>query len=124
MVQNLTPEQRERFEAAMNKIASQGPKSRTNKSCLTEEKLKKDPFNNENKSCTQTVLSSIGSKMDVHEVCAGEALKTDMTVHIEAADSEHVVGTVKSNMSGGGNTMNVNGTFTSKWLGAACGDTK
>jgi hypothetical protein len=124
MVESMTPEQRERFEAAMNKMVSQAPKTRTAKSCLTEEKLKKDPFNEENKSCTETILASSGSRMDIREVCSGGAVKNDVTVHIEAIDSEHVSAKVVSNMSGGGNTMNMNGTFTSKWLGAACGDTK
>jgi len=122
--QNLTPEQRERFEADMNKLASPVPKTRTNRTCLTDDKLKKDPFNNENKSCSQTVLSSTGSMMNIREFCTGEALKIDMIVHIEAADPEHVIGTVKSNTSGGGNTMNMNGKFTSRWVSAACGDTK
>jgi hypothetical protein len=53
-----------------------------------------------------------------------ENAKSDVTVHIEAEDSEHVRGTVKSNVSASGNAMNVNGTFTSKWLGMVCGDTK
>ena len=124
MLEKMTPEQRARFEAAMNRMASQAPKSRTTKSCLTKEKLDSDPFSEKDKSCTETVLASTGSKMEVREVCTHENAKTDVTVHIEAADSEHVKGTVKSNTSGGGNTMNVNGTFTSKWLGSACGDTK
>lgn len=124
MLQNMTPEQRAKLEAAMGKMASQAPEGRTNKSCLTKEKLEKDPFKQDNKSCTQTVLASTGSKMQIHEVCGNEYGKMDMIVDIEATDSEHVKGTVKSNTSGGGNSMNVNGTFNSKWLGAACGDTK
>jgi hypothetical protein len=128
MLANLTPDQRARFEAMMNKMASQPPKPHIAKSCLTKEKLEGDPFSDKKKSCAETVLTSTGSKMEIREVCTGENTKNDvthdMTVHIEAADSEHVKGTVKSNISGGGNTMNVLGTFTSRWIGADCGDTK
>ena len=106
----------------MNRMASEAPKTRTSKSCLTKEKLEKDPFNDKEKSCTETVLNSTGSKMEVHEVCTEENMKSDITVHIEALDSENVKGTVQSNTSGGGNTMNINGTFTSKWIGAVCKD--
>jgi hypothetical protein len=120
----MTPEQRARFEATMNKMVSQAPKSRTTRRCLTKEKLERDPFGEEGKSCTETILNSTGSSMEVREVCTGEDMKNDVTAHIEAIDSEHVKGTIKSNMSGGGNAMNVMGTFTSKWLGAACGDTQ
>jgi hypothetical protein len=124
LLERLTPEQRARFEATMNKMASQVPKSRTTRTCLTKEKLERNPFGEEGKSCTETVINSTGSSMEVREVCAGENMKSDVTVHIEAADSEHVKGTVKSNVSGGDNAVNVMGTFASKWLGAACGDTE
>jgi Protein of unknown function (DUF3617) len=123
MVANMTPEQRAKFEAAMNKMASQGPRTRTVKTCATKEKLQRDPFNREDKSCTETVLNSTGSKMEVHEVCSEENMKADITVHIEAVNSEYVKGTVQTNATGGGNTMNINGTFTSKWIGAVCKDT-
>ena len=49
-------------------------------------------------------------------------MKIDFNVHIEAPDSEKVKGVVKSSTSGNGNTMYVNGTFTSKWIGATCSD--
>jgi hypothetical protein len=77
-----------------------------------ERLVERDPFNREGKSCTETVLASTGSKMEVRELCVQENSTHDVTVHIETADSEHVEGTVKSNMSGGGHTMNMNGTFT------------
>jgi Protein of unknown function (DUF3617) len=118
----MTPEQRAKFEAAMNNMAEQTPKTRTARSCLTKEKLEKDPFNRDDKECTETVLTSTGSKVEVQEVCTHENAKTDVRVHIEALDSENVKGTVESNASGGGKTMSINGTFTSKWLGAVCTD--
>ncbi|HVA01381.1 MAG TPA: DUF3617 domain-containing protein [Terriglobia bacterium] len=123
MLANLTPEQRAKFEAAMNRMASEAPKTRTSKSCLTKEKLEKDPFSDKKMSCTETVLNSTGSKMEVHEVCTGKDMKTDVNVRIEAITSGYVKGTVQSNTTGGGNTMNVNGTFTSKYIGAVCKDT-
>jgi Protein of unknown function (DUF3617) len=118
----LTPEQRARFEAAMKSMAK--AKSNTNKSCLTKEKLEKDPFNREDKACTETVLASTGSQMEVREVCTRENSKADITVHLVASDSEHVTGTIKTNVSGGGNTMTADGKMTSKWLGPACGNVK
>jgi len=116
----MTPDQRARLEAAMGKMGSQVPKTHTAKSCLTKEKLEKDPFSEKADMCTETVLTSTGSKMDVKEVCTNQGAKTDVTVHIEATDSEHVKGSMESNTSSGGNTMKVSGTFTSKWIGATC----
>jgi Protein of unknown function (DUF3617) len=123
MLAQMSPEQRARIEAAMNRMANQTPKPHTTRTCVTKEKLQKDPFNPEDKSCTETVLNSTGSKIDIHEVCTEENSKVDITVHIVALDSENVKGTVQTNATGGGNTMNVNGTFTSKWQGAVCKDT-
>jgi Protein of unknown function (DUF3617) len=122
MLEKLTPEQRARFAAAMGKRASGKPTTRTSKSCLTKERLEKNPFN-DRKECTGTVLTSTASKMEIEEVCTEEDSKIDSKVHFEAIDSEHVKGTVQSTVIGagsGGKPMNISGTITSKWIGAVC----
>lgn len=119
MLDKMTPEQRTRFEAAMGKMASGTPRTRTSKNCLTKEKLEKDPFN-ERKSCKETVLTSTSSKMEIQEDCTEENANIVSKVRIEAADSENVKGWVEATVTGSGKTMHVNGTFTSKWVGAVC----
>ena len=124
-LEKLTPEQRAKFEAAMKARASKGPQTRTFKHCVTQEDLNKDPFAEDKKSCTRSVLTSTGSKMDVHEVCTGNGgVKTDLTVHIEALDSENVKAAIHVNAAGGGRTMNGDSNITAKWLGPACPGTK
>jgi Protein of unknown function (DUF3617) len=120
MLDKMTPEQRTRFEAAMSKMASGTPRTRTSKTCVTREKLQNDPFNDKEQSCTHTVLTSTGSKMEIEDVCADEDSKSDSKVRIEASDSENVKGWVQSSVTGRGKTMSINSTFTSKWVGAAC----
>jgi hypothetical protein len=121
---NLTPEQRARYEAAMSKMASGVPRTNTYKSCVTKEQL--NPFSQPDNKCTWTVLASTSSKLDVHGTCAPgrEDVKMDMTVQLEALDSENVKGTGQQALIGGGNTLNSKFTLTSKWLGPACGNTK
>jgi len=119
MLEKLTPEQRAKFAAAMGNMASGKPTTRTSKSCLTKERLMKDPFN-DRKECKETVLTSTGSKMEIEEVCTEENSKFDSKVRFEALDSEHVKGTMESTATGSGKTMNINGTITSKWIGAVC----
>jgi hypothetical protein len=46
------------------------------------------------------------------------------TLELVAADPEHVNGSYHSTVNANGHTMNVDGTWTSKWLGSSCGDTK
>lgn len=122
MLDRMTPEQRERFQAAMGQMASGTPRTRTYKTCATKKDLEEDPFNDKNKSCVETVLSSTGSKMEVHEVCTVEEAKVDMKVHIEASDSENVKGWSQATVTGSGKTMHAHSTFTSKWLGEVCTD--
>lgn len=119
MIDKMTPEQRARFEAAMSKMASGTPRTRSSKSCLTKEKLEKDPFN-DRQSCAEKVLTSTSSKMEIEEICSEENAKSDSKVRIEATDTENVKGWVQTVVTGSGKTMNVNGAFTSKWVGAAC----
>lgn len=120
----MTPEQRAKFETAMKARSSQGPQTKTYKNCVTKEKLNKDPFSEERKSCTRTVLASTGSRMDVREVCVDQNGEREMTIRIEAADSEHVTGSGQVNASGGNNSMKVSMRFAGKWIGAICPDTK
>ncbi len=116
----MTPEQRARIQTNMKGT----PTTRTFKSCLTKERLNSNPFSEKN--CTWKELTSTGTKMDGEGTCVtgSEKMKSDVTMHIEAEDSEHVKGTGKLAMSNGGRTMNSSFDIISKYLGADCGDTK
>ncbi len=53
--------------------------------------------------------------------------KTTGTVKVEAVDSEHIRGSFQmmaATDASGGHAMSMNYTFTSKWLGAACTESK
>src|SRR5215472_8709780 len=117
----MTPEQRAKFEAAMKNRAN--GITRTHKNCLTKEKLTQNPFSDKGKGdqkCTETVIKSTGSNLEVREVCTGEGTKSDTHISIQAIDSERVKGSVQSTVTEGGRTMNINGSSESKWLGPSC----
>lgn len=122
----MTPQQRARFEATMKARQSQGAKTRTltEKNCLTKEDLNKEPFSDNDKSCTRTLVSSTGSKAEMRVNCVHEGLKSSGTVQVEALNSEHVKGSSHMVATGGGHTMNSSSSFSSKWIGAACGKTR
>jgi hypothetical protein len=121
----LSPDQRAKIQQM---IQERSGKPTTTKSCLTKEKLQKsNPFQNAPKGCTYTVTSSTSSKMEVKMQCSQNGMTMTGNVVVSATDSENVKGTVHMNTTGGNgssgsNPMNMNSTFTSKWLGAACGD--
>ncbi|MBV9341421.1 MAG: DUF3617 domain-containing protein [Acidobacteria bacterium] len=122
----LTPEQRAKVEERMK--ANSGEKTITNtyKSCVTKDDLENGPKwgPKQDDACTRTVVSSTGTKMELHGKCEYENMKYDGTMLIEALSTESAKGSTKMTASGGNNTMNANSTFTAKWLAPECGETK
>jgi len=121
---HLTPEQRAKVESAMG---ARGAKPIVSTSCMTKEKLDQAWNTGQNvKACTTTVTSSSSSKQEVHLECNQNGAKTSGTIKVEAVDSEHIRGSFQmmTATSDANHTMNMNYTFTSKWLGAACTESK
>ena len=119
LLDKMTPEQRAKMEAAMKARGMQGPRTIVNKHCVKKEDLDK-PFANENKGCKQTIVTSSSSKQEVHMECEVGGGKQVGTLKLEASDSSTVKGSMQMTASNGGRTMNVNSTFSAKWLGPAC----
>lgn len=117
----MTPEQRAKFEA----LYSGAPKTWTSKNCVTKEKLNRDPFSEESerKSCTRTVLTSTGTKMEIREVCVERGVRSDRTLQMEAVDSENVKGSGHASGTADNKSGNIDVNFTAKWVGAVCTDT-
>ena len=111
----LPPEQRAKFEEKMS------ARPHTSVSCLKKEKLDK-PFlwGHENKACTHSLVSSTNSLQEIHVECSTEKTKSNGTVRIEAISTENVKGSVQMTTTSGDRTMNINSTFTAKWVGPTC----
>ena len=119
----MTPEQRARMEAMMKGGAS----TDVRKECITKEKLEKQSaFSDNRKECTRTVLSSTSSKLEMKIHCekSGEQGSMDGTLLVEAIGSDNVKGKMQAVTNASGRTMNMNFTFSSRYLGPACGDVK
>jgi hypothetical protein len=116
----LTPEQRAKPEEAMKKAVS-SPHEITYKNCVTKEKL-----NASNPSagggCTETILSSTSSKLVLKLKCTDEKWQMSVTLEGEALNTENIKGSGQGSMTSGGHTANVESTYTSKWIGSACGN--
>ncbi len=117
----MPPEQRARVEAAMKG----GPSTDVRKECITKEKLEKhSAFSNNRGDCTRTVVNSTGSKLEVKIHCEEKQTSTDGTLVLETVGSDRVKGTMQAVTNANGHIMNMNFTFSSKYLGPACGDVK
>jgi hypothetical protein len=121
----MPPEQRARVEAAMKQSGMGGPTADVHKECVTKEKLEKQSvFSDNRKECTRTVLNSTGSKLEIKVHCEENKSSTDATLLLEAVSSDNVKGSMQSVTNTTGRTMNMNFTFSSRYLGPVCGDVK
>jgi hypothetical protein len=121
----LPADQRAKIEAAMKAQMAERGKPRITRECITKEKLEKDLFTDKDldPSCKRTTIASTATLQELKLECSGRQPMTG-TLHFEAVDPSHVRGTIKMVAGGPGQTMNVDSTFTAKWIGADCGDVK
>jgi hypothetical protein len=122
LLAKMTPQQRARTQAKLKARAAQGPRTETKRFCLTEEKLNKAIFANEdNQSCQRTtIVASTAKLLQFHEECpAGEAKRT-ADRRFEALDPETMKGSMKADSTG--TTLSMNADLAGKWIGADCSD--
>ncbi len=121
----MPPEQRARIEAAMKQSGMGGPTTDVRKDCITKEKLEKQTaFSDNRKECTRTVVNSTGNKLEIKLHCEDKQTSTDGTLLVEALSSDNVKGSMHFVTNSNSRTMNMDFTFSSRYLGPACGDVK
>jgi hypothetical protein len=125
-LQKLPPEQRAKFEAAMQAAIARGAQPRIFKECMTAEKRSRG-FNagsDQSKNCKVTLVTNTTSEFESHRECSTEDGEQSTSVHFRVVSSDHVSGTVHALISHGTKTMTMNSTMEGKWLGAECGSVK
>jgi hypothetical protein len=123
----MTPEQRARIEAAMKNMSG-----RTNnvKSCITREGIEKAlarASSGPGSSCAPKLASVSASKVELHIDCTQQqgAMKSNGDMTIERRDAEHFAGTGAMKATGAnGHTMDVKWSMTGTFLASDCGDVK
>jgi hypothetical protein len=125
LLNRLTPEQRARMEERMKANSVGHTSTETEKHCVTREDLERDRLKiAEAKECTTTVVHSTSTNLKGKIVCETAGMHATGMLELVAADPQHVVGSYHSTVDGNDHTMNLEGTWTSKWLGSNCGDVK
>lgn len=120
----MSPEQRARMEAAMKGRFGGAPRTINYQTCVTKDDLARAVFTGPDEKCSWTVVNSSGTDMEARgsacEAGKNEGMKTDITLKIHATDSQNVTGAVQGSATGNGNTVNINNTYTGKWVSATC----
>jgi hypothetical protein len=116
----MPAEQRARMEAM-----TKGSGATTQKICITKEKMEKsNPFREQRKECTYTIVSSSSTKLEEKFQCVQQDTTMNGTVHVEVLSPESTKTTVHTVMTGKEHNMNADFNITSRYLGSACGDVK
>ena len=124
-LERLTPDQRAKLEAAMKGRGMQGPRTSTHQNCVKKEDLENPlMFNNDQKACKTTIVSSSRAKAEMKIGCAQPPMKGNGNITVEALSSESVRITSQITASDGTHTMNMNMSGTSKWVGPVCTESK
>jgi hypothetical protein len=125
----LTPEQRARIEAAMKNMAG-SPQTITRQTCVTREAIEKaiaDANSNKDNKCAPRLVSSSPSKVVLHIDCTQEKrdVKSSGDIIVERQDSEHFKGTGAIKItSANGRTMDMKSTMTGTFVSSDCGNVK
>ncbi|HEY3743186.1 MAG TPA: DUF3617 domain-containing protein [Bryobacteraceae bacterium] len=120
----MPPEARARVEAMM-KNAGGAPRTSTSRSCQTKESLNRGMSLNNQPDCTQKVVTSTSSRIQVHVECSparGGKSVGDLT--LDRLDSGHAKGNMVMKINSSGREMTMNMTFDSKFVSSDCGDVK
>jgi hypothetical protein len=125
----LPPEQRAMVEQMMKqKGISMNGNSITIKSCVTKDKIAKgEAFSDSRKDsgdCTRTVTKQTANHFEAKFHCNGKKGEvTEGTVNVDIV-GDGVKGVTHMTNTSDGNTRAFDSNFTSKYLGANCGDLK
>jgi hypothetical protein len=121
---NLTPEQRQRIEAAQQAQLEQMKQPHTAKMCLTPAQLaegfKIGPGNQP--GCKDSVVSSTPNAMHLREECTSISPPRTVDVNYQAPDRQTVNSTLHVVVGSGPQAMVMDRTMHGKWLAADCGN--
>jgi hypothetical protein len=121
----MPPEQRAQVEAMMKQKGLGGSGPQVVKSCVTKEKLEKHlAFAESRENCKRTVVSSTPSRFEMKLHCEENKAISDGTFIAEITGGDSAKGSTHMVVNSEGRTMNMDLTFTSRYLGPACGDVK
>jgi hypothetical protein len=120
----MPPAQRAQVEA-MLKNRPGAPRTSTNRSCQTKESLSRGMGLNNQPNCTQQVVSSSSSKLQVHVECSSQGGgKSVGDLIIDRIDGEHAKGAMDMKIASGDKNMTMKMTFDTKFISTDCGDVK
>jgi hypothetical protein len=116
----MPPERRAQMEQRLKQMGAAGPRTITDKSCLTEKDLRDGAFRPDTgqdaRNCKYTPVSATAKRQEWTFQCASNGNAATGHVVIDAVDSTHVRG--EMDIKSARFTMNMK--FNARWLGSSC----
>jgi Protein of unknown function (DUF3617) len=122
MLDKMTPEQRKQMELAMREETAKGPRTDTDRECITQKDIE-HPFENveDDEDCQHTIVQTTRTSQEVRLTCTGEH-KGSGTFRVSTPTPETMTGTLDLRMGEGNNIMTVKSQLKGRWIGPDCGD--
>jgi Protein of unknown function (DUF3617) len=118
---NMNEQQRAQMAAMMKNMGGAAPKTMVQKSCVTEKDLKEGAFRarqDKDNPCTYKPVAGSGKHQEMTFECPSKRGVTTGHMIVDATDSSNV----KGEMHIKAESVTIDSTFTSKWLGPTCAD--
>ena len=114
---DMTPQQKAQMEALMKQLAASGPKTITERSCITDKDISEGAFHQPaDGKCTYKPVVATGKRQEMTFECPGDKGVTSGRMVVDAIDSANVKGVMQIRAEG----MTIDSTFKSRWLGPTC----
>lgn len=119
-LKNMTPEQRAKLQAALQKNAAAGPRTFTTRTCVRAEDLKNGSLKvggdeDEESQCRYQVTAQSKTLQEATANCASDPPRTSK-MRVAATDREHMSGTIDTVAGTGQASVK----FSAKWLNTSC----
>lgn len=123
----MTPEQRQRIEAAMQAQQAAMGKPRIVKTCITQDMIDHGFRADDAKTnqCKTTILTNTATTMELHQECAIGNGSNSVNLHYEAVTPETFNGTIHvETVRPGASNIVSDATVQGRWIASSCGDVK
>lgn len=122
----LSPEQREKMQAAMQAMMANAVREHVFRECMTEERLSKGfQTSRESPSCTSKLVTNTSTDFEYHSECASDGgAGNSQKAHFHIHNRHSVSGTIDVSESRGGQSTLIHETLEGKWLASDCGGIK
>lgn len=117
LLERMTPEQRQQFDAAVG--AQAGGRTDVRKACITAKDLEHPFAASDDRQCKSTVVSGSASAQEIHMECTGEHRGAG-TLRINLTTPETMNGNLDMQVGDGENGLKVKVALKGKWLRDSC----